>query len=991
MNNPRPISGEVNENYELIVNFQDLDGTYKTDDPGQDHSVFIKNMTVVANDIDLPQGKGYIQPKDNLSDGYTFGEMTLSKDQLSQIVNSDTPVKILYDLNPDVMKEPLLNYYDENLKEDDFDEFEDIYGSEQDPLEDIANRYGRDSDEYIDAASKKELRDDATFEQERQNKLQAAINDKTLNDRVLEDLINNEDVYISDDCIIEKPYVEDDYVETGALTEEGLDFVAKTYSFDLIQEEDGSWGIKDTEVEGQAVSPNIEEVKNLEIVGEEEQIDEDTEYDAIYGGEDYDDFNFEESKEKLFQTISKNVKLKEGSITDEKDKAWGEGYKAAKEDQYKPMRSANPYKVGTDTFRYWEKGYKAGEEDLRCGWYNESKEEIIATFRKISDKYKNLKENDDWYEEIYERERDGDYETPAECCRCGADCYDGGEIIRGDVYCPDCARRERESLDETNNKPHLTEAVYNKNVLIQMSYAAVKQFGYVKKTEQRYYIRGGRGQTSTKFVEEDATTSRIVKEAIKHIGKSTEGMTYYGKETLKYYMEHNAECENFVETFMKYVSGMDYSKGGFVASLIDSVFNRGNDLDERNIGIIAAGINTYLKNQKEQEENKSLGGAEKFKNVTSEFLGRKNDTITVNVDSCLLRQTKTGKYILSGYDTNGNRFAAFINNPEDMPEDLSTIKTVTGKIWNLDEPSKWNDNQRTTTLVGTVWNKDISGLPSAEDSITINVSSVDVGGGVESEVFGYHYGRVDPTYYYPIVFHDNSDVEYVWNCGKEDIAADIENEVIPVKTVSAKVKYVSGNKVYLSGQSININGTSYRSLKGSGNLERPKLAAKNISEYENYKAEEQEKNNKILARAEELKEQYGLDRLPRKAKDEKHSRHSSDDWGTDLYTYDEKDSKRISNDLYIKILNKMDAHKSDFFDEGYDTINEEEWIELRTNDDYILYEIYYDDIGDFDDDGETIKKAFKDIKNVKDFKKYVDLRNKANGEKYRRDITLPDE
>ena len=120
----------------------------------------------------------------------------------------------------------------------------------------------------------------------------------------------------------------------------------------------------------------------------------------------YNDFNLEESKEKLFQTISKNVKLKEGSITDEKDIAWGEGYKAAKKDQYKPTRSDNPYKVGTDTFRYWEKGYNAGEEDLRCGWYNESKEEIITVFRKISDKYKNLKENEDWYEEIYERERE---------------------------------------------------------------------------------------------------------------------------------------------------------------------------------------------------------------------------------------------------------------------------------------------------------------------------------------------------------------------------------------------------------------------------------------------------------------------------------------------------------------------------------------------------------------------------------------------------------
>ena len=668
----------------------------------------------------------------------------------------------------------------------------------------------------------------------------------------------------------------------------------------------------------------------------------------------YNDFNLEESKEKLFQTISKNVKLKEGSITDEKDIAWGEGYKAAKKDQYKPTRSDNPYKVGTDTFRYWEKGYNAGEEDLRCGWYNESKEEIITVFRKISDKYKNLKENEDWYEEIYER--------------------------------------ERESLDKNNTKPHLTEAVYSKNTLIKMSYAAVKQFGYVKKAAQEYYVRGGHGQTSIKYVEEDATTTRIVKEAIAHIGKSTDNMSYYGKETLKYYMEHNAECEDFVETFMKYVSGMDYSKGGFVASLIDSVFNRGNDLDERNIGIIAAGINTYLKNQKEQEENKPLDGTEKFKNVTSEFLGQKNETITVNVDSCLLRQTKTGKYILSGYDTNGNRFAAFINNPGDMPEDLSTIKTVTGKIWNLDEPNRWNDNQRTTTLVGTVWNKDISGLPSAGDSITINVSSVDVGDGVEGEVFGYHYGRVDPTYYFPIVFHDNSDIEYVWNCGKEGIAADIENEAIPVKTVSAKVKYVSGNKVYLSGQSININGTSYRSLKSSGNLERPKLAAKNASELEKYNADKKAEQDAINSRAQELKEQYGLKDLPKKAGGEKHSS-DSDYHNMHLYTYDENDSKRISKDLYIKFISQSEWHKEDFFDEGYSFSEYESWVELRTNDDYILYSISYDDIAiDDKENPETVvKNMFKNIKNVNDFKKYVDLVNEGLSEKYKRPITLPNE
>ena len=46
-------------------------------------------------------------------------------------------------------------------------------------------------------------------------------------------------------------------------------------------------------------------------------------------------------------------------------------------------------------------------------------------------------------DDIYERQRDGDYESPEECCNCGADCSKvGGQIIRGDLYCPDCARRE---------------------------------------------------------------------------------------------------------------------------------------------------------------------------------------------------------------------------------------------------------------------------------------------------------------------------------------------------------------------------------------------------------------------------------------------------------------------------------------------------------------------------------------------------------------------
>lgn len=60
--NSRPFSGEVNEYGEIVLNFQDIDGIY-TQDESLERQVLIKKMTVVANDMNLPQNKGYIQKK----------------------------------------------------------------------------------------------------------------------------------------------------------------------------------------------------------------------------------------------------------------------------------------------------------------------------------------------------------------------------------------------------------------------------------------------------------------------------------------------------------------------------------------------------------------------------------------------------------------------------------------------------------------------------------------------------------------------------------------------------------------------------------------------------------------------------------------------------------------------------------------------------------------------------------------------------------------
>lgn len=69
--------------------------------------------------------------------------------------------------------------------------------------------------------------------------------------------------------------------------------------------------------------------------------------------------------------------------SDSKDEAWGKGYKAAKQDEYSPVRTRNPYEPGTDIYRYWQNGYRAGEEDLRNGYYNESVQNNLSIFESV--------------------------------------------------------------------------------------------------------------------------------------------------------------------------------------------------------------------------------------------------------------------------------------------------------------------------------------------------------------------------------------------------------------------------------------------------------------------------------------------------------------------------------------------------------------------------------------------------------------------------------
>ena len=79
--------------------------------------------------------------------------------------------------------------------------------------------------------------------------------------------------------------------------------------------------------------------------------------------------------------LAKPNRIKESA--DPKDDAWSKGYKAAKQDEFSPMRTRNPYGPGTDTYRYWQNGYKAGEDDLQSGYYNESIQDRLSMFESV--------------------------------------------------------------------------------------------------------------------------------------------------------------------------------------------------------------------------------------------------------------------------------------------------------------------------------------------------------------------------------------------------------------------------------------------------------------------------------------------------------------------------------------------------------------------------------------------------------------------------------
>lgn len=79
--------------------------------------------------------------------------------------------------------------------------------------------------------------------------------------------------------------------------------------------------------------------------------------------------------------LAKPNRIKESA--DLKDDAWSKGYKAAKQDEFSPMRTRNPYEPGTDTYRYWQNGYRAGKDDLQSGYYNESIQDRLLMFESV--------------------------------------------------------------------------------------------------------------------------------------------------------------------------------------------------------------------------------------------------------------------------------------------------------------------------------------------------------------------------------------------------------------------------------------------------------------------------------------------------------------------------------------------------------------------------------------------------------------------------------
>ena len=345
---------------------------------------------------------------------------------------------------------------------------------------------------------------------------------------------------------------------------------------------------------------------------------------------------------------------------------------------------------------------------------------------------------------------------------------------------------------------------YDISDALLLASAATKLYGYVKRNcvgEDRWHkIYDGPANA----------TLEVVKRILEGTWDAKENTATRELDTkvIQYANEHYKELMSFKDEVVNYINNMDIGYDVFKQNLKTAL--SGTLILKKQLGLVVCAPSMYSRFLADEEKKKAFNDLPR----NNEFYpGNRGDIIKIeNIVSATKspKPTSRGSYILTFLTEDGYELSAFVD-PNDIPEDLTKITSVVGKIYNFNEFR----GKKSTTLVNVKFhmeNEDYFGdsiaavkpLGNLKDKITFTVAKVQTGPVRSFQVSWNNYAS-----YMPLTLIDNLGNKIIWNCYNDDIYDNAN--ILVGKQVTGTIKKierdVEGNiSSYKIGGRVKVDG-----------------------------------------------------------------------------------------------------------------------------------------------------------------------------------------
>ena len=305
---------------------------------------------------------------------------------------------------------------------------------------------------------------------------------------------------------------------------------------------------------------------------------------------------------------------------------------------------------------------------------------------------------------------------------------------------------------------------YDVNDVLLIATAAIKLFGYVKPTYAGSTRWGG------SIYEEDETCTRaLVRNIYNHVYFGVpQKLSTEAEKVLNYIQEHLKELREESQKAKAHMATLDTENDTFKMSV--KVALSGNLIVNSQLGLVCSFPQIYARFVMEDAKKKELAG---FTPNNEFYPAQISDIVRIDDIYKIIKgkETSRGTLIVTILTKSGYEFTAFVM-PSEIPEDVSTIGRVIGKVYRFNEfrgkkSTVLNNAKFVTTTDMYFSNGDEEPekpLGEIKDKITIIPKEV-IAGPEQSASFAWN----QITYYSTLTIIDTLDHKFYWVCSNEDI------------------------------------------------------------------------------------------------------------------------------------------------------------------------------------------------------------------------------